>query len=114
MKLIAKPSVGEYLRDVLTKNKLTWEALAEPLQLKTEEAVAMLLDDKVRIVIKRVPFLADALKIDGIELMGVVLANYSPETLIALDKVTEGLFLSDKALVIVDLLEVTISKKSRQ
>ena len=103
-KLISKPSVGEYLRELMTKQNVPLGALVEPLHLKAEEAVEMILNDKAKLPIKYVPVLASLFQIDGVELMAVVLANQAPETLLALDKVTEGLFLSGTRLVIVDLL----------
>ena len=113
MKIISKPTVGQFVGKRLVERRLTWEVLQEPLGLEGHEAVLKVLQGKAHIPYKLVPRVARVLQLNPLDLMTVVLANRAPGLLLVLDYLTDGLFLSGDNRVVVDLSEYDIVRKIR-
>jgi hypothetical protein len=97
----------------MVERRLTWESLQKPLQVEGQDAVQKILQDKSSFPVKCVTPVATILLIDPIELMAVVLANQSPEILLAIDEATDGLFLSIGERMVVDSSKFDIVKKQK-
>jgi hypothetical protein len=107
MKLVKKLTLVDYVNACLNSEGEKWDSLIEPLQLDAT-VVDMIAAGKTRLPITKVIPLAYALDVAAIDLLTVMLTDYSPETLDVLDKVTGGLFRSDEVLTIIDVKELLL------
>ena len=81
--------------------------LLTPLGIESKTVAELFLDGRLRVPIKSVKAVADAIGASPWDLLIVVLKDYLPETLGVLDEFTGGMFLSDRPIISIDLTETS-------
>lgn len=93
-KNIFKVTVAEYLTTLIEASDKTQKQLAEELGYENANIITMFKQGLTRIPLNKVGPLAKALEIDATDFLELVMSEYMPETLMALEPILNGITLT--------------------
>ena len=101
-----KSTVAEFISGRLANSDKTHREIAAEIGLPNANAISMISTSTLKLPIKRVGALAKALDIDPTHLLRLVLTEYAPDVLDAVESVLQRPLLSANEAALIDALRV--------
>ncbi len=94
MENIFKVTVSEYLTTLIEASDKTQKQIAEELGYENANIITMFKQGLTRVPLNKVGPIAKALDIDATDFLELVMSEYMPETLMALEPILKGITLT--------------------